>query len=230
MAPATLFAPSPRNCQTIAIDTRLRYNAGVEIERITLDQEPEGFTWFAKPAHFSFGNGLTLHTEPLTDFWQRTHYGIRRDTGHALLRRFSESFTLTTEVTYEPTSQYDQCGVFVRTDAANWLKASVEYEGDEPSHLGSVVTTLGYSDWAWQDIDASVRTLSYRVSKRESDILVEWTRDGNPWTSIRIAHLHAQGEEVEAGIYACSPVGEGFDCRFSYIEFGPCEWNATPPM
>ena len=36
-------------------------------------------------------------------------------------------------------------------DSENWLKASIEYENEKISHLGSVVTNNGYSDWAQPD-------------------------------------------------------------------------------
>ena len=206
--------------------TTLGYNTGVKKERFDFEIEPSGFRWFAKPLDFSFGNGLEIHTTRNTDFWQRTFYGFRRDSGHAYLLRVDEDFTMTTRVSFEPNSQYDQCGVFIRTDAANWIKASIEYEGEEPAHLGSVVTTLGYSDWAWQPIDRSIQSISYRVNKRESDVLLEWSNNDS-WNAMRIAHLHAQGDEVEAGIYACSPVGDGFTCRFEYLEIGPCGWSAA---
>ncbi len=192
-----------------------------------LRTEPAGFSWFNRPPKYRFGAGLEILTAGRTDFWQRTHYGFRKDDGHAYLRRISEDFTITTHATWEPQGQYDQCGVFARVDATNWIKASVEYEGLLPSRLGSVVTNLGYSDWATQDLSSSTRSMWYRLSRRESDVLIEWSNDGKTWTQMRVAHLHAAAEEIEIGIYACSPVGDGFSCVFSHIDIGDFRGRPT---
>lgn len=191
-----------------------------------LTSEPPGFTWFNQPQDFEFGDGLSFTSSPRTDFWQRTHYGFRKDDGHAFLNRVSGDFTFTTATRFRPKAKYDQCGVFVRVDAANWLKASIEFEGDAPSRLGSVATNLGYSDWASQEIGKSVTKMHYRVSRRESDLLVEWSREGDDWHEMRIAHMHGAADEVEVGVYACSPVGDGFTSIISFIEIGDCTWPA----
>ncbi|WP_245662995.1 DUF1349 domain-containing protein [Endozoicomonas arenosclerae] len=41
---------------------------------------------------------------------------------------------------------------FIYLDSENWFKASIEYENQDYSRLGSVVTNFGYSDWATTDI------------------------------------------------------------------------------
>ena len=108
----------------------------------------------------------------------------------------------------------------MRIDGENWIKASVEYEDRTLSRLGSVVTNLGFSDWATQDISSSVRALGHRIRRAGSDFMVEWSAQGEEWHQARIAHLHALGaaEDVQIGIYACSPLGDGFQCRFEYVE------------
>ena len=201
------------------------YNRGVKTEKYDLSQEPKGFTWFNKPKQFTFADGLAFHPEPKTDFWQRTHYGFRKDDGHALLKRITGDFTFTTHARFKPVEQYDQCGLYARIDAANWVKMSIEFEGDTPSKLGSVVTNLGYSDWATQDIGRTVTSMYYRLSRKDSDMLLEWSRDGVEWNAMRTTHLHASGEEIEMGIYACSPFGQGFSCEFSFIEIRDCIWK-----
>lgn len=65
-------------------------------------------------------------------------------------------------------------------DSENWLKGSVEYENEEYQHLGSVVTNQGYSDWATTVIDASVKSMWYRFSRREDDYCIECSSDGDP--------------------------------------------------
>lgn len=81
------------------------------------------------------------------------------------------SFVVKTE--FEDSHQkFDQCGIVLYLDSENWLKASIEYENDYFQHLGSVVTNHGYFDWATTAIDASVKSMLYRLSRREDDYCI----------------------------------------------------------
>lgn len=188
-------------------------------------QLPQNFRWFNAPQSYRFEDGLTIVTKPQTDFWQRTHYGFRRDDGHCLLTSVSEDFAIATQTQFHPRSQYDQCGLIARIDAENWIKCSVEYEDESLSRLGSVVTNSGFSDWATQDISSEVRSLFYRLSKRGQDVRVEYALDGANWHQTRIAHLHQPVESLDVGIYACSPIGDAFECSFRFIEIGETDWR-----
>ncbi|MCB0196464.1 MAG: DUF1349 domain-containing protein [Anaerolineae bacterium] len=188
------------------------------IEQFLSPSLPDDFYWFNPPARYEIGRGLELVTGPQTDFWQRTHYGFQRDDGHCLFTKLTGDFSVSTRVTFRPTNQYDQCGLMIRIDSQNWLKVSTEYEDAHESRLGSVVTNLGYSDWATQTIASSHTTMSYRVSKRGSDILVESSFDEETWQQLRVVHLHQLKEPLEVGLYACSPIGQDFWCRFDRLE------------
>jgi regulation of enolase protein 1 (concanavalin A-like superfamily) len=188
---------------------------------------PEPFHWFNEPARFEVGEGLEIWTDAETDFWQRTHYGFRRDDGHCLLARMEGDFCLTTCVEYRPVAQYDQCGLMVRVDAENWIKVSTEYEDEGTSRLGSVVTNLGYSDWATQDISSARRVMWYRASRNGMDFFLEHSYDGEAWQQLRVTHLHKGDGAVEAGVYACSPVGADFWCRFRRLQIGENRWTTS---
>jgi regulation of enolase protein 1 (concanavalin A-like superfamily) len=185
---------------------------------------PEGLFWFNEPPDYRLGNGLELYTSARTDFWQNTHYGFQRDDGHCLFARQSGDFSLLTHAEFQPRERYDQCGLMVRVDDQNWIKVSTEYEDESTSRLGSVVTNLGYSDWATQDIPSSHREMWYRMSKRKHDFLIESSFDGQDWLQMRIAHLHVLKEELKVGLYACSPIGQAFWCRFSYLRITDNCW------
>ena len=184
----------------------------------------EGFCWRnAPPAHAIKAGGVSLLTGSKTDFWQRTHYGFQRDNGHCLLKRLSGDFTLQVRTAFEPNAQYDQCGLLARIDTDNWIKCSMEYETPHLSRLGSVVTNFGFSDWASQDIDSAPKSMWYRMSGTGQDFLLEASPDGNVWQQLRVTHMHSHKDTIDAGIYACSPVGHGFPCAFDNIRIGPSE-------
>jgi uncharacterized protein len=187
---------------------------------------PGGFYWFNEPTHYHLGEGLEISTDEKTDFWQNTHYGFQRDDGHCLLTRRTGDFSLVTHVEFHPREKYDQCGLIVRIDSQNWIKVSTEYESEQGSRLGSVVTNLGYSDWATQDIASSHREMWYRISKKGSDFLLENSYDGQAWFQLRITHLHKVTEYYEIGVYACSPIGKDFRCRFKSLEILENDWHS----
>lgn len=178
---------------------------------------PEGFHWLNEPPRFQTGHGLEIWTGPQTDFWQNTHYGFVHDDGHCLLLTLRGDFVLSTHVAFEPRGQYDQCGLMVRADAENWIKVATEYENTEISRLGSVVTNLGYSDWATQDIASTHREMWYRLTKQGPDFTIENSYDGQNWLQMRITHLHHLPDTLEVGVYACSPIVQDTWCRFEFV-------------
>lgn len=194
------------------------------VEKFLKRSIPESFYWFNEPAKVQMGAGLEIFTDEKTDFWQNTHYEFQRDNGHCLLTRLSGDFRVLTQVEFHPQQKYDQCGLIVRIDPKNWIKVSTEYESEECSRLGSVVTNLGYSDWATQDIASSYREMWYRISKNGSDFLLENSYDGRQWRQLRVTHLHQMSEQIEVGVYACSPLGKEFWCRFKWLEISENEW------
>lgn len=196
-------------------------------ERFLGPSIPAGWTWLNEPARYHLGNGLEIFTGEQTDFWQNTHYGFQRDDGHGLLLRHTGDFSLMTHVEFQPREKYDQCGLMVRIDAQNWIKVSTEYESPHASRLGSVVTNLGYSDWATQDIASSHREMWYRISRRGSDFLLESSFDGQAWFQLRITHLHQLATTCAIGVYACSPIGKDFGCCFKTVEISDNAWLAV---
>jgi regulation of enolase protein 1 (concanavalin A-like superfamily) len=176
---------------------------------------PENFFWFNKPVFQMEHGAIAITCTSETDFWQRTHYGFSRDNGHALLTSLTDNFTLTVRTRFEYGSQYDQCGLLVRVDALNWVKLSAERENSTCHRLGSVVTNLGYSDWATTDINSDINEIWYRIECRGNDFILMSSRNGVDWSQLRIAHLHSRQRPLNAGIYACSPKEGGFTARFS---------------
>ena len=173
--------------------------------------------WLNEPEWGMEGEVLWVKTRKDTDYWQRTHYGFRRDNAHAFVQEVPGNFRLRARLRFYPTAQYDQCGLLLRADENCWFKCSVEYETPHESRLGSVLTNHGYSDWATQDIASEVNEMSYDIQVKDSDIIVQYSYDGAAYHQMRIAHLEHHQKPLLAGIYGCSPVGDGF--RFEVQEF-----------
>ena len=184
------------------------------------------FRWIHPPAHFEItSNTLTLTTDPFTDFWQRTYYNFSHDNAHACLFAVQETeFSFSVRTRWNPAKLFDQCGVVVYQNPENWFKASAEYDNEQFSRLGSVVTNLGYSDWATTDIDGNLHEMSYRLSRRGQDFLIENSLDGMHFVQMRIFHLHLPIDAVNLGVYACSPLNSSMPVEFSDFVLGECQW------
>ena len=193
-----------------------------------MDFSLDNFQWTRLPKDFSVREDrVEIITNPHTDLWQRTYYHFRNDNAPVFQMETKEKFfSFTVKTEYASHHRFDQCGVVMYLDSENWLKASVEYENEEFQHLGSVVTNLGYSDWATTAIDAAVKTMWYRFSRREDDYCIECSRDGEHFSQMRICHMHKGGGTVRFGIYACSPEDSSFKATFTNMEMTPCRWLA----
>lgn len=185
--------------------------------------------WTREPEAFTLEDGkITITTRPHTDLWQRTYYGFRNDNAPVLqMETEEEFFSFVVKTDFSSSHQrFDQCGVVMYLDSENWLKSSVEYENEQFQRLGSVVTNLGYSDWATTDIPASVKSMWYRLSRRRSDYCIECSADGVEFKQMRVCHLHKGAETIRFGIYACSPEESSFTAVFTDMALTECKWLA----
>lgn len=187
------------------------------------------FQWTREPENYRISDDrIEITTKPHTDLWQRTYYHFRNDDAPVFQMETEEKyFSFIVKTSFEESHhRFDQCGIVMYLDSENWLKASIEYENDEYQHLGSVVTNNGYSDWATTEIDASVKSIWYRFSRREDDYCVECSSDGEKFSQMRICHMFYGGGKIRFGIYACSPEDSSFTAVFSDMRLTECQWKA----
>lgn len=184
--------------------------------------------WTREPEQYEIAEDrVDIITAPHTDLWQRTYYHFRNDNAPVLQLETEEhffSFTVRTE--FHSKVRFDQSGIVMYLDSDNWLKASVEYENDKIQRLGSVVTNNGYSDWASVDIDAAIKSMWFRLSRREDDFCIENSFDGVNFKQMRVCHMFNAKQKVSFGIYACSPEDSSFKAEFTDMELTGCKWLA----
>ena len=184
--------------------------------------------WTREPANYTISaDKIEITTAPHTDLWQRTYYHFRNDNAPVLQMETDEKFfSFTVKTEFQSRHRFDQCGIVMYLDSENWLKASIEYENDTFGHLGSVVTNNGYSDWATTEIDASIKSMWYRLSRREDDYLIECSEDGVTFKQMRVCHLWQGSGKIRFGIYACSPEESSFKATFTDMQMTECKWRA----
>ena len=184
--------------------------------------------WIREPGNYTITEGkVEIVTEPHTDLWQRTYYHFRNDNAPVLQMTTNEKyFSFVVKTEFESKYRFDQCGIVMYLDSDNWIKGSIEFENERFQHLGSVVTNNGYSDWATTEIDASIKSMWYRFSRREDDYCIECSKDGNTFSQMRVCHMWNGGGEIQFGIYACSPENSSFKATFTNMELTECKWLA----
>ncbi len=183
--------------------------------------------WIRQPENFLItDNKIEIITLPNTDLWQRTYYGFQNDNAPVLQTATTEKyFSFVVKTEFDSKTRFDQCGIVIYLDSENWLKASVEYENNSFQRLGSVVTNYGYSDWATTDIPADIKSVWYRLSRMESDYLIEFSYNGIDFKQMRICHLAKGAQTINFGIYACSPEQSSFKATFTQMEITDCVWK-----
>ena len=186
------------------------------------------YFWTRQPKNFSIqSDHVEIITQPYTDLWQRTYYHFRNDSAPILQMQTSRQFfSFIVKTEFDSKHHFDQCGLAMYLNSENWLKASIENENDDFQHLGSVVTNHGYSDWATTSIDASIKSMWYRLSRRNDDFLLDCSLDGKNFQQMRICHMGDAVGDVTCGIYACSPEYSSFKSTFSHLELTECQWPA----
>ena len=181
---------------------------------MTLTQLAEG-RWVNPPADFRQDDrGLWLRTVGKTDFWRHTHYGFVHDDGHFLGVPAPRAFTAiaTFEGRYE--TLYDQAGIMLRIDEANWVKVGIEHSDGMTNF--SIVVTRGNSDWSVVGRPLISGPQSVRLTRMDGAIIAHFRRPDGGWQLMRVADF--PDAEASIGPMACSPQRAGFEATFTGFE------------
>jgi regulation of enolase protein 1 (concanavalin A-like superfamily) len=175
--------------------------------------------WYNAPqAWRSEGDRIEVTAAGKTDFWRLTRSGAIRDNGHFYYARQSTDFVCEVRLSGKYAAQYDQAGLMVRADEANWLKCGIELV-DGVQHA-SAVLTRDYSDWSVVPLPQPPPAIWLRVSVNGSTIQVHYSLDGVRYVLLRLSHL-ARAETVSAGIMCAAPQGPGFPATFTGLAIRP---------
>lgn len=76
------------------------------------------------------------------------------------------------------------------------------------------------------DIDASIKSMWFRFSRRENDFCIENSFDGVNFKQMRICHMFNTKKTISFGIFACSAEDSSFKASFTNMEITECKWLA----
>jgi len=163
----------------------------------------EGFAWVNKPVRSEIDATGRVHwdTRPGSDFWRHTGGVVGADDRDAFLRGCAGDFSVTMQLACDVESQYDQCGIMMRVDERNWLKAGFELDGGP---WFSVVETREHSDWSKQAI--ATWNVEFTLWREGDTLRVGLVHEG---MTHLVRELVFDGP-VAVGAYSCAPKGPGF--------------------
>ena len=175
--------------------------------------------WLNEPERWTpQGDSLEIVTDKATDFWQKTHYGFCRDSGHFLGFRTAEAFTAELRIQANFQDLYDQAGIMVRLDAEQWIKAGIEFS-DGRAMLSSVLT-VGQSDWATAPYAHDARDFRMRVTVADGVLRLQTSADGKTWPLVRLAPF-PKAQSYLVGPMACTPERAGLQVKFTGFSLKP---------
>lgn len=177
-------------------------------------------TWTTPPVHHvATEDGLAVTAREGSDAWRVTSYGFIHDSEHALLAPFEQDRAMEVSFRLDFAAQFDQAGLFIRTDETTWIKAGIEWSDGQES-LGAVVTR-GVSDWSLSPTPGwDGRVVTVRASRSGDAVTIRARVDEEPWRLVRVAPLDADAV-VSAGPYCCAPTRSGLTVHFT-------SWRTTP--
>lgn len=177
-------------------------------------------TWTTPPVHHeATEDGLAVTAREGSDAWRVTSYGFIHDSEHALLGPFEQDSAMEVSFRLNFAAQFDQAGLFIRTDESTWIKAGIEWSDGQES-LGAVVTR-GVSDWSLSPTPGwDGRVVTVRASRSGDAVTIRARVDEEPWRLVRVAPLDADAV-VSAGPYCCAPTRSGLTVHFT-------SWRTTP--
>jgi regulation of enolase protein 1 (concanavalin A-like superfamily) len=168
--------------------------------------------WYNQPTNWKVQpDKIYINSTAKTDFWRETHYGFIRDNGHFFYESVTGDFIVEAKISGEYQDLYDQAGIMVRLDEANWLKCGIEYVNGVQQV--SAVVTRTYSDWSVVPMPENPPSLWVRVTRRSTAVEVHYSLDGQQYTMLRLAYL-TPVEILKVGVMCASPEGNGFPMTF----------------
>jgi uncharacterized protein len=167
-------------------------------------------------------NLLIVEAAEQSDWWRITSYGFIHDDGHALLREFPIDTAIEVSFILDFKEQFDQCGILIRSDEKNWVKAGVEMSDGYPQ-LGAVVTQ-NKSDWSTGRVTEWIgKEVTIRVS-RSGDALTVRAKADDDFRLVRVTPLDSKLSWM-AGPMLCAPTRAGFVATITSWRVGECDAN-----
>jgi uncharacterized protein len=185
-------------------------SASRQRRRKVTEKGNEWMDWYNEPPKWvAHENTVMMHSGPKTDFWRL--YNIIRDNGHFYYQPQEGNFLVEVNVRGDYQAMYDQAGLMLRVDEANWVKCGIEFV-DGIQEVSAVITRE-YSDWSIVPLPQNPASLYLRLKRQASVIEIQYALDGVHYQLLRQAYF-SPAESMNVGLMCASPEGMGFSVTF----------------
>ena len=170
------------------------------------------FNWYNDPQNVRFvEEGMLVEAKAHTDFWQNIDYNFSKDDGHFFAKDVDGDFVMSAICSFPIIKASAQCGIMIRSDNLNWIKAGLYSPDSNLPQLGVVSANQGSSDWSVIELPTDCRKIWLRLRRRGKDFVIWYSQDGERFKQIRMLHLPKSDNIISAGAYTCSPGNESFE-------------------
>lgn len=178
----------------------------------------ENFEWYNDPENVRFDDdAMVIYAKNNTDFWQSAQHGINKDNGHFFFCREKGDFVLSLKWHIHQMERFSQCGMMLRCDERNWVKASLMNEVSGRNVIMSAMTINGHSDCVSFAVEKDISEIWFKLQRHLDDYMLTYSIDGVKFVPLRTFYLKSY-EDVKAGAYMANPSDKEFFAFLSHIE------------
>jgi len=171
--------------------------------------------WINEPLDYHFNDGnVTINVPPMSDFFRDPAGNCIKDSAPFLHIETMEDFVLTTRVNVEMIEEYDSACLMIMKNEKNWAKVCYEYIKGIPT-IVSVVTKDTSDDCVSSNVGHCNPYL--RIQKLGNCFGFHYSLDYITWEMVRYFYLDCS-EKIKVGIVAQSPIGQGCNVKFEFVD------------
>jgi regulation of enolase protein 1 (concanavalin A-like superfamily) len=178
----------------------------------------ENFEWYNDPENVRFDNeAMVIYAKQGTDFWQSTQHGISKDNGHFFFSRQKGDFTLSFKWKVDTSERFSQCGMMLRRDEQNWVKAALMNEVNGDNVVMSAMAINGHADCVSFTLSQEVSEIWFKLQRHLDDYMLMYSLDGVKYIPIRTFYLKSY-EDIKVGAYMANPSDKDFNASLSCVD------------
>lgn len=178
----------------------------------------ENFEWYNDPENVRFeDDAMIIYAKCGTDFWQSVQHGINKDSGHFFFCRQKGDFSLSFRWKVDLLERFSQCGLMLRRDEQNWVKAALMNEASGHNVIMSAMTINGHSDCVSFPFNETVSEIWFKIQRHVDDYMLLYSLDGVKYIPARTFYLKSY-EDIKVGAFMANPAEKEFSASLSCID------------
>ena len=180
-------------------------------------------SWMNEPVQWHDAGGvLTITTSTETDLWGDCFEGVPRNSAHMYGTEVEGDFQVEVRVQGDFKTQYDQVGLILYQDEANWMKFGVELMDGNWNNmfpyppragvLNAAYCRHGWPEWCVIPYDPEMSAWWLRVRRHGPSVICSFSPDGRTFHLMKMCSF-PDASTLFVARYAGSPISGGYTAR-----------------